>query len=163
MKKTTAAVKDSVWKELLEAIEDLKLTPYFTFNRTEFRATCNINGTEFRCIGLDTPEKAKGWASVSDVYLDEATDFTPNDVDVIDGTLRSKKYHYPIQLFFSFNPVAKTNFVYKYFHFDTNEFPPDLFVDKSTYLDNPRCHILNYLDNLKLRDYQRWKVSCPCF
>jgi phage terminase large subunit len=72
------------------------LRPFFTFNKTEFRATCSLNGTQFRCLGLDDPERIKGYADISDVLLDEATNFTMDDFELIDGTVRSSKYELPL-------------------------------------------------------------------
>lgn len=161
MRKETNKVRDSVWKELLEVIEDFKLTQYFTFNKTEFRAVCKLNGTEFKCLGLDEPEKIKGFTSISDVLLDEVTGFNPEDIELIDGTLRSSIYKLPLQMYFTFNPISKANFVYRYFGFDSGTVPPDTFILHTTYLDNI------YLDEsyharmeaLKERNYNRWKVE----
>lgn len=161
MRKETNKLKDSVWKELLEVIEDFKLTKYFTFNKSEFRATCTINGTEFKCLGLDEPEKIKGFTSISDVFMDEITAFNAEDIELIDGTLRSSIYKLPLQMYFAFNPISKQNFVFKYFGFDTGITPPDTFILHTTYLDNI------YLDEsyharmeaLKARNYNRWKVE----
>lgn len=161
MRKETNKLRDSVWKELLEIIDDFKLTPFFTINKTEFRATCNINGTEFKCLGLDEPEKIKGFASMSDVFMDEITAFNEEDIELIDGTLRSTGYELPLQMYFAFNPISKTNFVYKYFGFDTEITPPDTFILHSTYLDNPHLDesYLKRMDNMKLRNYNRWKIE----
>ena len=161
MRKETNKLRDSVWKELLEVINDFKLTSYFTINKTEFRATCNINGTEFKCLGLDEPEKIKGFAAMSDVFMDEITAFNEEDIELIDGTLRSIDYKLPLQMYFAFNPISKTNFVYKYFGFDTETIPPDTFILHSTYLDNPFLDdsYLKRMDNMKLRNYNRWKIE----
>ena len=161
MRKETNKLRDSVWKELLEIIEDFKLTPYFTINKTEFRATCNINGTEFKCLGLDEPEKIKGFASMSDVFMDEITAFNEEDIELIDGTLRSTGYELPLQMYFAFNPISKTNFVYKYFGFEEGITPPDTFILHSTYLDNPHLDesYLKRMDNMKERNYNRWKIE----
>lgn len=159
MQKRNNAVKDTVYKELLLAIDRFQLSPYFTFNRTEYRATCTINGTEFRCLGLDEPEKIKGYAGVSDVYLDEATAFTQDDFELIDGTLRSRIYKLPLQLICSFNPVSKLNWVYSYFGFATNTVPPQTFILKTTYLDNPRADIAQRMENLRLRNPTRYKIE----
>ena len=137
MRKTTNNCKFSVWKELKEAVERLKLTSYFTFYESDYSAVCKINGTTFKCLGLDIAEKIKGFSEISDVLLEEATEFTPEDVDLIDGTVRSVKYKLPLQIYFLFNPVSKTNYVYKRFGFDTGIAPPDTFILKTTYLDNP--------------------------
>lgn len=159
MQKRTNAVKDTVWKELLLAIDRFQLTEFFEFNKSEYRATCNINGTEFRCLGLDEPEKIKGYANVSDVYLDEVTAFTVDDVELIDGTLRSKMYKLPLQMYFSFNPVSKANFVYKYFGFDTGIVPDNTFILHTTYLDNPKADSAARMEQLRLRNPQRYRIE----
>lgn len=161
MQKRTNALKDTVWREVVNAIDDFQLTNYFDFNKSDFRATCKINGTEIRCIGLDEPEKIKGFADMSDVYLDEITQFTPDDLQLIDGTLRSPKYELPLQLYCSFNPVSKANFVYKRFGFDTGICPPNTFILHTTFMDNtflPQQFIDN-MEELKKRDPRRYRID----
>ena len=161
MRKQTTQLRDSVWKEILQVIDDFHLSQFFTVNKTEFRITCLINGTEFKCLGLDEPEKIKGFADISDVFLDEVTGFNQEDVELIDGTLRSPKFKLPLQMYFSFNPISKANFVYKYFGFDTGITPPNTFILKSTYLDNPfLCqNVAERYEALKQRDYRRWQIE----
>lgn len=161
MNKHTNKVVDGVWRELNNAIDQFQLRPYFTFNKTEFRATCNINGTQIRCLGLDDAERIKGYADISDVLLDEATNFTVEDFELIDGTLRSPKYEYMLQLYLSFNPVSKTNWVYKYFGFDTGITPDNTFILKTTYLDNSFLshEYHERMEILKKRNYTRWKIE----
>ena len=161
MRKETNKLKDSVWKELKEAISRFKLDNYFEFNKTDLRAVCKINGTEFKCLGLDEPEKIKGFTAISDVFMDEITAFNADDIDLIDGTLRSKIYKLPLQMYFCFNPISKANFVFKYFGFDTGIVPPHTFIHHSTYLDNIYLDssFLERMENLKQRNYNRWKVE----
>ena len=161
MRKETNKLRDSVWKELLEVIEQFKLTEYFVLNKSEFRAVCKINGTEFKCLGLDEPEKIKGFTAISDVFMDEITAFTPEDIELIDGTMRSNKYNLPLQMYFAFNPISKANFVYKYFGFDTGIVPPNTFIHHSTYLDNTflDASFSERMNTLKERNYNRWKVE----
>lgn len=161
MRKQTTQLRDSVWKEILQVIDDFHLSQFFTINKTEFRITCSINGTEFKCLGLDEPEKIKGFADISDVFLDEVTGFNQEDVELIDGTLRSPKFKLPLQMYFSFNPISKANFVYKYFGFDTGITPPNTFILKSTYLDNPFLgeNVAERYEALKQRDYRRWQIE----
>lgn len=161
MRKTTANCKFSVWKELKSSIERFKLTPYFTFYESDYSAVCKINGTVFKCAGLDVAEKIKGFSEISDVLLEEATEFTPEDVDLIDGTVRSIKYKLPLQLYFLFNPVSKANYVYKRFGFDTGITPPNTFVLKTTYLDNPHLSqdYLQRMDDMKRTNPTRWKIE----
>ena len=161
MRKTTNNCKFSVWKELKEAVERLKLTSYFTFYESDYSAVCKINGTTFKCLGLDIAEKIKGFSEISDVLLEEATEFNPEDVDLIDGTVRSVKYNLPLQIYFLFNPVSKTNYVYKRFGFDTGIAPPDTFILKTTYLDNPylSADYIKRMENMKTTNPTRWKIE----
>ena len=161
MRKQTTQLRDSVWKEMLQTISDFHLLDYFSINKTEFRITCNINGTEFKCLGLDEPEKIKGFADISDVFMDEVTGFNKEDVELIDGTLRSPKFKLPLQMYFAFNPISKANFVYTYFGFDTGIVPQNTFILKSTYLDNPflGANVAERYEALRQRDYQRWQIE----
>lgn len=161
MRKQTNQLKDTLFKEMLQVIDDFHLTPYFEINRTELRFTCRINGTEFKCQGLDEPEKIKGFVDIADVFMDEITAFTAEDIELLDGTLRSPKYKLPLQMYYAFNPISKANFVYKYFGFDTGIVPPNTFILKSTYLDNPflGANVAERYETLKQRDYRRWQIE----
>lgn len=161
MRKTTAACKFSVWVELKSAVERLKMTQYFDFHESDYSALCKLTGTVFKCTGLDDAEKIKGFSEISDVLLEEATEFTPEDIDLIDGTVRSVKYKLPLQMYFLFNPVSKANYVYKRFGFDTGIVPPNTFVLKTTYLDNPYVSkdYIARMENMKTTNPTRWKIE----
>lgn len=161
MRKTTANCKFSVWKELKEAVGRMGLTKHFVFYESDYSAICKLNGTMFKCTGLDEAEKIKGFSEISDCLLEEATEFTPEDVDLIDGTIRSIKYNLPLQIYFLFNPVSKANYVYKRFGFDTGIVPPNTFVLKTTYLDNPYLSqdYIERMEHMKTTNPARWKIE----
>jgi phage terminase large subunit len=161
MRKTTASCKFSVWKELKAAVDRFQLNKYFTFYESDYSAVCNLNGTVFKCSGLDVAEKIKGFSEISDVLLEEATEFTPEDIDLIDGTVRSVKYKLPLQIYFLFNPVSKANYVFKRFGFDTGIVPPDTFVLKTTYLNNPYLSqdYIQRMNNMRITNPTRWKIE----
>lgn len=161
MRKTTVSCKWSVWKELKEAVARYQLTNYFDFRESDYSATCKINGTMFKCCGLDDAEKIKGFSEISDVLLEEATEFTSEDVDLIDGTVRSVLYTLPLQLYFCFNPVSKVNYVYKRFGFDTGIVPPNTFVLKTTYLDNRFLSpdYIERMEHMKEINPTRWRIE----
>lgn len=161
MRKTTASCKFSVWKELKEAVDRMKLTKHFTFYESDYSAICNLTGTVFKCTGLDIAEKIKGFSEISDVLLEEATEFTPEDFELIDGTVRSVKYLLPLNVILLFNPVSKANWVYKRFGFDTGITPPNTFVLKTTYLDNPHLSqdYIQRMEQMKLTNPARWKIE----
>lgn len=161
MRKTTANCKFSVWKELKEAVERFKLTQYFTFYESDYSAVCKLNGTVFKCMGLDIAEKIKGFSEVSDCLLEECTEFTKEDIELIDGTVRSIKYKLPLQLYYLFNPVSKANFVYKHFGFDTGITPPNTFILKTTYLDNKYLSqdYIERMEHMRETNPTRWKIE----
>lgn len=161
MRKTTAACKFSVWKELKDAVDRLKLNQFFIFYEGDYSAVCTLTGTIFKCTGLDIAEKIKGFSEISDVLLEEATEFTPEDVELIDGTVRSVLYKLPLQLYFCFNPISKANWVFKRFGFDTGITPPNTFILKTTYLHNPYLSpdYLKRMEHMKLTNPTRWKIE----
>lgn len=161
MRKTTANCKFSVWKELKEAVERFHLNSYFTFYESDYSAVCKITGSIFKCTGLDIAEKIKGFSEVSDVVLEEATEFTLEDFELIDGTVRSVKYNLPLQIYLLFNPVSKANWVYKKFGFDTGITPPNTFVLKTTYLDNPHlsADYIQRMEDMKVTNPTRWRIE----
>ena len=161
MRKVYRKCKDSVWKELKASVERFKLTQYFTFYEGDYRAVCKLNGTIFKCEGLDEAEKIKGFSEISDVLLEEATDFTLEDFELIDGSVRSVRYKLPLQIYVLFNPIAKTNWVYKRFGFDTGIVPANTFIQKTTYLDNPYLSedYLARMEHMKQTNPTRWKIE----
>ena len=161
MRKTTANCKFSVWKELKEAVDRFQLTKYFIFYESDYSAVCKLSGTVFKCTGLDIAEKIKGFSEISDVLLEEATEFTAEDFELIDGTVRSVKYKLPLQLYFLFNPVSKANHVYKRFGFDTGIVPPNTFILKTTYLDNKYLSqdYIERMEHMRLTNPTRWKIE----
>lgn len=112
--------------------------------------------------GLDDEEKAKGLFDIDTLWLEEATNFTVDDVALLDGTLRGKVGDN--QIYFTFNPVSMQNWVYKHFNFDdiekqkTND---DLFVLKSTYKDNKWVGEAEKkrLEKLKETNSARYKIE----
>ena len=161
MRKTTANCKFSVWKELNEAVDRLKLNKYFTFYDSDYSAVCHLTGTIFKCTGLDISEKIKGFSEVSDVLLDEGTEFTLEDFELIDGTVRSVLYKLPLNIYILFNPVSRANWVYKRFGFDTGIVPDNTFILKTTYLNNPHLSqdYLARMENMKINNPTRWKIE----
>lgn len=161
MRKTATSLKYSVWKELNEAVDRFGLRRYFDFHVSDYSATCKLTGTVFKCLGLDEAEKIKGFSNVSDVLLEEATEFIETDFDLIDGTVRSIDYNLPLQIYLLFNPIAKTNWVYKRWGFDSGVVPPNTFILKTTYLDNPYLSqdYIERMENMRLTNPTRWEVE----
>lgn len=161
MRKVYRKCKDSVWAELKAALDRLKIRKYFDLYEGEYRAVCKLNGTVFKCEGLDEAEKIKGFSEISDVLLEEATEFSLEDFELIDGTVRSVKYSLPLQIYCLFNPVSRQNWVFKRFGFDTGITPSNTFILKTTYLDNKYLSqdYLERMERMKETNPTRWKIE----
>lgn len=84
------------------------------------------------------PEKIKSIKGISDVVMEEATEFALDDFTQLTIRLREKS-HMDKQIYLMFNPVSKLNWVYKRF-FEQEQDERTLIL-QSTYTDN------KFLDN----------------
>lgn len=151
-------VKDTIWALFINSIQKFKIYDKCKINRTDFTIELP-NGTYIKMMGMDDPEKAKGFVDIDTIWLEECTAFTEDDVELLDGTLRGSKDNK--EIYFSFNPISKQNWVYKYFGFDTGITPPDTFILKTTYKDNKWCDesTIKRLERLKERNPARYRIE----
>lgn len=134
-RKVGRSIKDSIFEDVKACLSDFKLLPYCKVNNTDFRITLP-NEAVFLFKGMDDPEKIKSIKGISDVVMEEATEFTLDDYTQLTLRLREKK-HKNRQIFLMFNPVSKLNWVYK------------AFFEKSVSIDYERTAIFQstYKDN----------------
>lgn len=92
--------------------------------------TC-LNGNNMIAAGMDDGEKIKSIQEITDVWMEEATEYNEADVTQLNLILRTRKA--PLQMVFSFNPISKANWCYDFF-FVKKSFPASIL--KTTYLDN---------------------------
>ncbi|MHC1750724.1 MAG: PBSX family phage terminase large subunit [Cellulosilyticaceae bacterium] len=151
-------VKDTIWTLFIDSIQKFKIYDQCKINKTDFTIELP-NGTYIKMTGMDDPEKAKGFVDIDTVWFEECTSFSEEDIDLVDGTLRGPKKNK--EIYFSFNPVSKQNWVYKFFGFDKGIVPPDTFILKTTYKDNKWCSEaeIKRLERLKERNPARYKIE----
>lgn len=162
MMKNDNKVEDTVWRMLLDTLVKFKQYDSIAnkkgINKSNHTVTFN-NGSWIKCVGLQEPERIKGYVNIDTVWMEECTNFTVEDVEIVDGTIRGKAKDK--EIYFSFNPVSKQNWVYKYFGFDTGILPEDTFILKSVYKDNKWCDdaTIKRLERLKERNLARYKIE----
>jgi len=81
---------------------------------------------------MDSPEKVKSINGIDDIVIEEATELTREDFTQLNLRLRSRKANPQIHMMF--NPVSKSNWVYKYFFKDGA--PAGTRIVKTTWRDN---------------------------
>jgi len=133
MRKVGSTLKDSVWQLVLDTLCTLGLLQYCSVNKSTF--TINLpNGSILLFKGMDDSEKIKSIVGITDIWVEEATEFVEEDIEQLNLRLRAKAEG--LQMFFSFNPVSKANWVYRRWFAKGVEIGKDTVIHQSTYKDN---------------------------
>lgn len=144
MRKSDITNRDSTFAELTGAIYRMfgdKADLYWKINTSPLQLTCKANGNKIIFRGMNDEKQREKLKSITfqngkltDVWLEEATEFTQADVEIIDDRLRGELpegQFYQIRL--TFNPVNKNHWIKKVF-FDMSD--PNVLTHHSTFLNN---------------------------
>lgn len=137
LRKVGKTVKHSVFQLLLEQLSFFHLLDKCIINRTDFTIVLP-NSSSFIISGLDDSEKIKSIVGITDIWLEEATEFIQDDFNQLDLRLRHATAAGQ-QIILSFNPVSKINWCYKLFFEDNpalEQFRSKCSIIHSTYIDN---------------------------
>ena len=131
LRKVGATVRDSVFADVQATLSYFGILNMCKINMSAFRIELP-NGAEFIFKGMDNPEKIKSIKGISDVIMEEASEFTLDDYTQLTLRLRDKA-HKQKQIYLMFNPVSKANWVYNAFFVKK---PKNTVVYQTTYKDN---------------------------
>lgn len=131
LRKVGATVRDSVFADVQSTLSYFGILNMCKINMSAFRIELP-NGAEFIFKGMDNPEKIKSIKGISDVVMEEASEFTLDDYTQLTLRLRDKA-HKQKQIYLMFNPVSKANWVYNAFFVKK---PKNTVVYQTTYKDN---------------------------
>ena len=157
LRKVDKTSKDSTWALMMEIINQFKLQDIIQVRIADMRIVFP-NGSEMLFRGLQDPERIKSIAGITDIWFEEATEFTAEDANQLDLRLRSLEPN--LQMFYTYNPVSKSNWVYKRWHEEGVIIPADTRVMKTTYHDNnflPQSY-KDSMESLKLRDIVMYRI-----
>ena len=113
LRKVGATVHDSIFTDVQSVLSDFDLLEHCKVNKSNFRIELP-NGSVFLFKGLDDPEKIKSIKGISDVVMEEASEFNLDDYTQLTLRLRERR-HLDKQIYLMFNPVSKANWVYQSF------------------------------------------------
>lgn len=133
LRKVQATIKDSLFEDVKSCLIDFGIWDMCEWNKTD-NTVVLPNGATFLFKGLDNPEKIKSIKALSDIVMEEASEFTLNDYTQLTLRLRERKHKHK-QIYLMFNPVSKLNWVFKYF-FEHGQKMEDTLIQQSTYKDN---------------------------
>ena len=162
IRKSDVTNRDSTFAELQGAIFRLlgdKYQPYWKINSSNMILEC-VNGNQILFRGMNDEKQREKLKSITfkrgkltDVWIEEATELTQADFEIIDDRLRGEL---PEGLFYqirmTFNPVSSSHWIKKNF-FDVSD--DDVLTHHSTYLDN------RFIDDAYKRRMERRKRMDP--
>lgn len=131
LRKVGATVRDSVFADVQATLSYFGILNMCKVNMSAFRIELP-NGAELIFKGMDNSEKIKSIKGISDVVMEEASEFTLDDYTQLTLRLRDKA-HKQKQIYLIFNPVSKANWVYNAFFVKK---PKNTVVYQTTYKDN---------------------------
>ena len=163
MRKSDITNRDSTFAELTGAIYRMlgdKAEQYWQINLSPLTLICRHNGNKVIFRGMNDDRQREKLKSITfqkgkltDVWLEEATEFTQADLEIIDDRLRGELppgQFYQIRM--TFNPVNKNHWIKKVF-FDIPD--NNVLTHHSTYLDN------RFIDDAYRTRMERRKIVDP--
>ena len=163
MRKSEISNRDSTFAELSGCIYRLfgsDADKYWQISVQPMRIVCRHNGNQVVFRGMNDDKQREKLKSITfsngkltDVWLEEATEFSKADFEVIDDRLRGTLpdgLFYQIRL--TFNPVSCHHWIKKHF-FDRPD--NNVFLHSSTYLQNP------FIDREYYSRMERRRVTDP--
>lgn len=154
LRKVQSTIKDSLFEDVKECLINYGIWDMCLWNKTDNKIELP-NGAVFLFKGLDNPEKIKSIKGVSDIVMEEASEFTLNDYTQLTLRLRERK-HKLKQIFLMFNPVSKLNWVYKYF-FEHGKSMKGVLIRQSSYKDN------KFLDDMTRENLEMLATRNPAY
>lgn len=174
VRKVSNTLRESIFALFKSVLGDWQLYDQCKVNKTDMTIELP-NGSSFIFKGIDDPEKIKSIANIDDIVVEECTEVDEFDFDQLDLRLRSQNGL--LQVHCMFNPVSKSNWVYKrwfkkgYDKTDTvvlhttykdNDFLPQSYVDALLKMNetNPvyfRIYALGEFATLDKLVYTNWK------
>lgn len=113
IRKVDKDIKDSIYTDLLDVIEDLDITQYFKVKKSPLEIKNLKTGTTFIFRGLDEVRRLKSIKGVTDIWIEEANECSRNDFKQLKYRLRTPNMK--MHMYISTNPAepdSATNWTY---------------------------------------------------
>ena len=163
IRKADITNRDSTYAELTGAVYKMfgdKYERYWDIKQSPLQLTCKLNGNKIIFRGVNDEKQREKLKSITfqkgkltDVWVEEATEITQADFEIIDDRLRGnlpEGQFYQIRM--TFNPVNKNHWIKKNF-FDIPD--PNVLTHHSTYLGN------RFIDEAYKARMERRKIVDP--
>ena len=147
-------LEKTVWNHTIEILKRYKIIDKVKLNKSQGNMKMTFwNGSIIYFSGLDDSERARGFANLSFIYMDEVSDFSQDDFDQLKGRMRASSPNSgPPHIVTSQNPVNANNWTKK--HLVERESEHKLVIH-STYKDNP------FVNEVTVRNIEEYKETNP--
>lgn len=133
-RKVDNTIRDSIFQEYKTALQEFGIYELCDV-KASYMTIKLPNGTEYIFKGMEDPERIKSISGITDIVMEEATEFTLDDYSQLQLRLRSRAAGNN-QVFIMYNPASKDNWVYHLFHNPAKKRPKNSIVVCTTYKDN---------------------------
>lgn len=144
------SITDSVHRLLSDQIEKMGMSYFYDIQKTTIKG---VNGSEFIFRGLNglTIDSIKSLEGVDICWVEEAQSVSDKSWQILIPTIRKNNS----QIFITFNPDLQDDPVYTRFILNT---PPNSYVSKVSYTDNPDCPdvLIEEAEYLRRVDYDAY-------
>lgn len=157
IRKVQNTLRDSIFAEFIKMLSAWQLLDKCRVNKSHLEIELP-NGSTFLFKGMDDPEKIKSISDISDIVIEEATELNEADFSQLRKRLRSSKPFNQIHLMF--NPVSKSNWVYKTWFAEDSVVPENTMILHTTYKDNNflKQAYIDDLESDKLTNYELYEI-----
>lgn len=156
LRKVDRTITDSIYEDVKDCLRTFGIYDLCKVNASSHTITLP-NQANFLFKGMQDPERIKSIKGLSDVVMEEASEFTLDDYTQLTLRLREPK-HQQRQLFAMFNPVSKLNWTYKqWFAPGVKVDPKRVSIHQSTYKDN------HFLDEENIATIENLKITNPAY
>lgn len=156
-RKVQRTLRASCFRLLNDYINRWGWTKHFNVNKSDLDITFMPTGAQIMFVGMDDPEKLKSIEQPTGFWLEEATEFSEEDIGQVNLRLRTDIVPY-MQIMLTFNPISINH------HLKTRFFDCEpterITTMRSTFLDNPFL-VASYraeLEDLRLRNPSWWTI-----
>lgn len=156
IRKYATTLKDSVFQLVIDMLKKWGLFRYCKVNLSTYTITLP-NDSVILFKGLDDSEKIKSITDITDIWCEEGTELSEDDFTQLDLRLRANVDN--LQMFISFNPVSKVNWVYRKW-FESGSVYKNTMILHTTYKDNkflPKEYI-EALEEKQRTNYTYYKI-----
>jgi len=170
MREIAGDVRESLWRDFKDRVEEEELEHIFEINETAMSAVCTLTGNVLLSRGFkkssgNRTAKLKSLAGATHVLIEEAEEISKLDFNQLDDTLRTTKAD-NIQIIRIFNPPSKNHWLWQRYNLIPSEIDgyykaipkkdPSLLSIFSTYYDN-----IKNIHESSVNTWEGYKESDP--